>query len=60
MPRPDEPLQDGRLVLFDQLAELTRAPDASFGELRKLYQDDDRLRMPATVFNAVLNRPEVI
>jgi hypothetical protein len=60
MPRPNEPLQDDQLAFFDRLAALTRAPDSSFAELRNLYEQDDRLRLPATVFNAVLNRPEAI
>jgi hypothetical protein len=60
MPPPNEPLQDDQLAFFDRLASLTRAPDSSFAELRKLYEGDDRLRVPATVFNAVLNRPEAI
>jgi hypothetical protein len=60
MIRPDEPLQDDRLALFDRLAALTRAPDAAFVELRTLYEGDERLRVPATVFNAVLNRPDAI
>jgi hypothetical protein len=60
MPHPDEPLQADQLTFFDQLAALMCEPDASFEELRKLYEEDDRLRVPATVFNAVLNRPEAI
>jgi hypothetical protein len=60
MPRPNEPLNDEQLVFFDRLAALTRAPDSSFAELRNLYEKDDRLRVPAIVFNAVLNRPEAI
>jgi hypothetical protein len=40
--------------------DLTREPDASFDELRKLYEQDDCLRVPDTVFNAVLNRSEAI
>ncbi len=60
MPRPDEPLNDDQLEFFDRLAALTHAPDSSFAELRTLYADDDRLRVPATVFNAVLNRPEAV
>ena len=60
MPRPKEPLTDDQLAFFDRLAALTRAPDASFSELRTLYGGDDRLTVPATVFNAVLNRPEAI
>jgi hypothetical protein len=60
MVRPDEPLRDDQLALFDRLAEVTRAPDIAFAELRALYEGDDRLRVPATVFNGVLNRPETI
>jgi hypothetical protein len=60
MPGPDEPLQDDRLAFFDRLAALTRAPDSSFAELRGLYEADDRLSVPATVFNAVLQRQEAV
>jgi hypothetical protein len=60
MPGPDEPLQDDLLAFFDRLAALTHAPDVSFAELRTLYEGDERLRVPKTVFNAVLNRSEVI
>jgi hypothetical protein len=60
MPGPDAPIGGDRLELFDRLAALTRTPDRSFTELRRLYEDDERLRVPPTVFNAVLNRPEAI
>jgi len=60
MPGPNEQLRDEQLVYFDELANLTRTPDSSFAELRALYEEDDRLRVPPTVFNAVLNRPESI
>jgi len=60
MPRPNEPLAEDQLAFFDRLAALTRAPDASFEELRKRYEGDSRLRVPATVFNAVLNRAEAL
>jgi hypothetical protein len=60
MPAPNEPIDDERLALFDRLAALTRAPDGSFAELRDTYEGDQRLRVPATVFNAVLNRLETI
>jgi hypothetical protein len=60
MVRPDEPLQDDQRALFDRLAALTGAPDVSFAELRTFYEGDERLRVPATVFNALLNRPEAI
>jgi hypothetical protein len=60
MPGPGEPLENGQLRAFDRLAALTRAPDAAFGELRALYEGDDRLRVPATVHNAQLNREETL
>jgi hypothetical protein len=60
MIRPDEPWQDEQLALFDRLAAVTRAPDATFAELRALYAGDERLRVPATVFNSRLNRPETL
>jgi Transglutaminase-like superfamily len=58
MIHPDEPPENDRLALFDRLAALTHAPDAAFAELRARYEVDERLAAPATVFNAVLNRPE--
>lgn len=58
MPRPDEPLENDQLEFFDRLAAITRAPDASFAELRQLYEEDNRLHVPETVFNAVLNHSE--
>ena len=60
MPRPDQRLDDDQLAFFDRLAALTWAPDESFDELRGLFQEDERLRVPATVFNTVLNRPEAL
>ena len=60
MVRPDEPLGDDRLALFDRLSAITRAPDAAFAELRRLYEDDKDLRVPGIVFNAVLNCTEAI
>jgi hypothetical protein len=60
MPRPDENLQPQQLAFFDLLAELTRTPDASFDELRRRYANDERLRVPETVFNSLRNRPEAL
>ncbi|MBI3805214.1 MAG: transglutaminase domain-containing protein [Nitrospirae bacterium] len=60
IPSPDAPLDEEALAFFDQLALLTQAPDASFDELRRLYEEEDGVRVPATVFNALLNRPEEI
>jgi hypothetical protein len=60
MPAPGEPIGDDRLALFDRLADLTRDPDAAFPELTATYAADDRLRVPATVYNAVLDRSEPV
>lgn len=60
MLRPGETAGAEQLALLDRLAALTRAPDQHFAELRELYQKDNNLRVPATVFNAVLNQPETV
>jgi hypothetical protein len=60
MPGPDEPIGGEQLAFFDELAALTRDPDESFAELRARYEGDERLRAPAAVFNAALNRQETI
>ena len=60
MPGPGEAMTEDVLALLDRLAALTRTPDESFGELRALYEGDDRLRVPPTVFNAVLRREDAV
>jgi len=58
MPSPGAALTDDQLAFFGELAALTREADGSFERVRALYEDDERVRVPATVFNARLNRPE--
>ena len=60
MPQPDEPIDAARLELLDRLARLAQAPDAGFAELRRTYAHDDRVRVPAEVFNAVRHRLEPV
>lgn len=60
MPKPDTQLDAEQLAFFDHLATLTRYPDAEFSELRALYRNNERVRLPAVVFNAVRNRPETV
>ena len=60
MPHPGQELDAGQLAFFDRLAALAAKPDESHGELRALYEKDERVRVPTTVFNALLNRPEPI
>lgn len=59
-PKPGEQLNVAQLEFFDRLAALSRDPDASFDELRQLSAEDERLRVPPTVFNALLNRMEAV
>jgi transglutaminase superfamily protein len=60
MPAPDETIGEALIALFDRLAGLTRDPDAAYAELTAAYADDPRLHVPATVYNAVRNRPEPV
>ncbi|MEQ4209698.1 transglutaminase-like domain-containing protein [Actinopolymorpha sp. B9G3] len=60
MPEPDEQIPSDWIALYDRLATLTGAPEAGFDDLRPLYRSDDRLRVPPTVHNAVLNRNETL
>ena len=57
--RPADRLGDDLAALFDHRAEVTLAPDDNLPELRTLYSDE-RLRVPATVRNAVRNREEPV
>jgi hypothetical protein len=53
-------MSDGELTFLDEVVALTRDPDESFEKLRERYASDDRLRVPATVLNSILDRPEAI
>jgi hypothetical protein len=56
----DEALTDERKALLDKVAALTMAGDEAFPELRKLYESEERLRMPPMVYNVLRNAPESI
>ena len=58
MPGVDKPIDDDLAALFDRLATLTQTPDAAFGELKQLCEDE-RLRVPRTVHNYLRDRYEV-
>jgi hypothetical protein len=51
MPRQDEELD---LAFFDRLAVISGEPDDHADELSELFHDE-RVTVPQTVFNAVLN-----
>jgi hypothetical protein len=53
-------LTDEKKMLLDRVAALTLADDEKFGEVRAIYESDDRLRVPPVVFNALRNAPEKI
>lgn len=60
IPQPNETLTEEQLAFFDHLAMLTADPDTNFAELRKLYNSGDQIRVPGTVFNAVLQRMDEV
>ncbi len=55
----DEAITAEKKALLDRVAALTLAGDESFAEVRAIY-DDDRLRVPPVVFNALRNAQEPI
>jgi Transglutaminase-like superfamily len=56
----DAALTDEKKALLDKVAALTLAGDDKFGEVRAIYESDERLRVPPVVFNALRNAPEKI
>jgi len=60
MPGPDEAVTAEHFALFDRLAGLTADPDAHFAELRALYDDNEALRVPPQVFNALRRQMETV
>jgi hypothetical protein len=57
-PQPHAELSDAQCKYFDELAALSQEPDAAFDELQNRYATDELVRVPETVFNSVLQRPE--
>src|SRR5579862_5587154 len=56
----DDAITDEQKALLDRVAALTLAGDEALPEIRRLYESDERLRMPPVVFNALRNAPESI
>jgi hypothetical protein len=54
MPREPRALGEEEVVFFDGLADMKEE------DLKGIYEKDDRIRAPATVFNAIRNRPEAL
>jgi hypothetical protein len=59
MQMTDAGLLEEKGALLDRIAALTLAGDSAFAEVREIYEDD-RLRVPPAVFNALRNAPETI
>jgi hypothetical protein len=60
MPDPASGIDDDLAALFDRLAALTLEPAASLAQLRRLCQDDGRLRVPSSVHNFLRGADEAI
>jgi hypothetical protein len=60
MPGPDAEIGADELVLFDQLAGLTKMADGAFDLLQQVCADDERLMVPPAVRNSLRNREEPI
>ena len=56
----DDALTDEKKKLLDRVAELTLGGDEAFPEIRKIYESDERLRVPPVVFNVDRNASEPI
>ncbi|HWK64223.1 MAG TPA: transglutaminase domain-containing protein [Rhizobiaceae bacterium] len=57
-PPADIALSDEELDFFDGIASLTADPDGSFDAMRERFVEDARLRLPDTVYNALLHRKD--
>lgn len=60
IPAPDDHLDDQQLAFFDALADLVRDPDGNFAEIRERYDNDDAVRMPGAVRNALRQQQEAV
>ncbi|MBX4995198.1 hypothetical protein ABID08_003023 [Rhizobium binae] len=59
-PAPNSTLSDSELDFFDEIALLTADPDADFDALSRRFSEDDKLRLPQTVFNSLRRRQESV
>ena len=60
MDRDDASFVGEKAELLDRVAALTLAGDDAFGQVRAIYESDDRLRVPPVVFNVDRNAAEKI
>jgi hypothetical protein len=60
MEMKDDALTEEKQKLLDRVAELSLGGDEAFPELRKIYESDERLRVPPVVFNVDRNASEPV
>ena len=60
MPAPGATIGDDDLVLFDWVARYTQLADGAFDNLQRLRAEDERLRVPPVVRNALRNTDEAL
>ena len=60
MPAPGATIRDDDLVLFDWVARYTQLADGAFDYLQRLRAEDERLRVPPVVRNALRNTDEAL
>jgi len=60
IPQPNHQLREDDLAYFDRLAAALSSADASVDALRARYRDDEQLRVPGAVFNALRQRMESV
>ncbi|MBX4894616.1 transglutaminase domain-containing protein [Rhizobium bangladeshense] len=53
-------LSRSELDFFDELALITADPDSNFDALSRRFSEDNKLRLPQTVFNALRRRQESV
>lgn len=51
MATPVDDLDEAQLAVCDEVAELTTAPELDVGAIRKLYRENDSLRVPPTILS---------
>jgi hypothetical protein len=59
-PGMDERLSPQQMKYFDDLADLTRSPHLTFDCLRQSFDHDPGLRIPNTVYNALLHQTQQV
>jgi hypothetical protein len=58
MPAPYEEISADEIALFDRLSGYTQLADEAFEQLQRLCSDDERLKVPPVVLNALRRRKE--